>query len=171
MRCVGKSKARLEVPKPPVVGVVESTIIAIKRALTRQFDLAAERGKVHLSVADFHPRRISLIPKPEVQGKRVGDSPVILKVGAKDIGTLSPCAPIASASQRFGKPQKEVGIRRPRASPGYSKGVGARRPPAVEKQDPRHARVTCEKGVNSLSPVLETGMQNMPTPVNDQAIF
>src|ERR1700720_2641847 len=98
MRCVSKSKAGLEVPEPPVVGVVEGTIVAVQAGLTRQFDLAAQRCKIHLTVADFDPRSISLIPQPEVQRKGVGNSPVILKVRAKNMGPLSPCPPIASAS-------------------------------------------------------------------------
>src|SRR5580704_2716005 len=112
MRCECESEAGLEVPKSPVVGIVESAIVAVKAALARQFHLTAERSKVHLAIQHLHPRRISLIPKPEVQSQRVGDSPVILKIGAKDIGTLSPRAAIASSCQRFGKPQKEVSVGR-----------------------------------------------------------
>src|SRR6516162_9618540 len=102
MRCIGKSETGLKVPKPPVVGVVEGTIVAIEAVVPWQFHFAANWGKVHLPVQHFHPWRISLIPKSQVQGERVGDSPVILKIGAKNIRPLSPCTPIASASQRFG---------------------------------------------------------------------
>ena len=111
---------------------------------------------------DFHQGRISLIAKAKVQGQGVVDAPFILKVSAKNIGTLSPGARSAAAGQDVGKPQKEVGFSGPGASAPDGEGGGACRKVGDEEDISGWTVTTTRKGVYPLSPKLEAGMQDMP---------
>src|SRR5450755_2412908 len=98
-RCPRHADSRLKI-QGTVIRIVERAAIAVDTRLPGELDLPSNGRKVNLAVLHFYPRCVIFVTQSQIQRERVGRMPVVLEVGAENIGALAPTSGAVDSSAK-----------------------------------------------------------------------